>query len=767
MRLVLASLFALAVPAFAADAKKLPAEQVEYFEKTIRPLLVENCVRCHGPKKQQGGLRLDTAEGLAKGTDSGPAVVPGDPAKSKLIQSVKRTNDYAMPPDKPLSKDQVAALEAWVKAGAAFPASAATADPKDHAKHWAFQAVSNPPVPGGTANPIDAFINVQLAAAKLAPAPPADKRTLARRAYFDLIGLPPTAAQLDAFEKDTRPDAYAKLVDELLANPHYGERWGRHWLDVARYADSKGYVFTEDRNYPYAYTYRDYVIRSFNEDKPFSQFVIEQLAADKLKLGEDKKPLAAMGFLTVGRRFSNNIHDITDDRIDVVTRGLMGLTVTCARCHDHKFDPIPTADYYALYGVFASSNEPKELPLIGAVERTKEYEQYAATQQKMDDAVATERERVIRLRKTVNGAAVGGLPGATTVPDRLLNRADRDKVKRLQTQSDAFRAKSPFAPPRAMVMNDNPQPAQAVIFVRGNPNNRGKVIPRQMPEAVGPRTEFKDGSGRLELAKAIASPTNPLTARVFVNRVWLHHFGQGLVRTPSDFGVRSDPPTHPALLDWLASRFMADGWSVKALHRRILLSDTYQRGSGISADAARIDPENRLLAHQNRKRLEFEPLRDSLLAVSGDLDPTVYGRSVQLFNAPYPTRRAVYGYVDRQNLPGTFRTFDLASPEQHTPQRFITTVPQQALFLMNNPFTVARTKAVVNRDEVAKATGPAAKVKALYRLILSRNPTTEETALAVAFVTESGKVPPSGSQLGAWEQLAQVLLLSNEFCFMD
>jgi mono/diheme cytochrome c family protein len=768
MRRVAAVLLALAaVPAFAADVKKLPAEQVEYFEKTIRPLLVENCVRCHGPKKQQGGLRLDTAEGLAKGTDSGPAVVPGDPAKSKLIQSVKRTNDYAMPPDKALSKEQVAALEAWVKVGAPFPASGnATVDPAADKKHWAFQPITAPKVPGGSANPIDAFINAKFAAGKLAPAPPADKRTLARRVYFDLIGLPPTAAQLDAFEKDTRPDAYEKLVDELLANPHYGERWGRHWLDVARYADSKGYVFTEDRNYPYAYTYRDYVIRSFNEDKPFNQFVIEQLAADKLTLGDDKRPLAAMGFLTVGRRFSNNIHDITDDRIDVVTRGLMGITVTCARCHDHKFDPIPTADYYALYGVFASSNEPKELPLIGAVERTKEYEQYAAAQQKLDDAVAAERERVIRLRKTVNGAAVGGLPGATTTPDRLLNRADRDKVKRLQKQSDEFRGKSEFAPPRAMVMNDNPQPAQAVVFVRGNPGNRGARVPRQMPEVTGPRTPFTDGSGRLELAKAIASPSNPLTARVFVNRVWLHHFGQGLVRTPSDFGVRSDPPTHPELLDFLASQFMADGWSVKALHRRILLSGTYKRSSVIPAEAA-ADPENLLLSHQNRKRLEFEPLRDSLLAVSGELDPAVYGRSVQLFNAPYPTRRAVYGYIDRQNLPGPFRTFDLASPEQHTPQRFQTTVPQQALFLMNNPFAVDRTKAVAKRDEVAKATSAEAKVKALYRLILSRNPTTEEAALAVAFVTDAEKVKPTVGQLGAWEQLAQVLLLSNEFSFVD
>ncbi len=766
MRRVASILFALsAVPAVAADAKKLPAEQVEYFEKTIRPILVENCTRCHGAKKQEAGLRLDTAAGLAKGTDTGPAVVPGDPAKSKVILSVKRANaDTAMPPDKELTKDQIAALEGWVKLGAPFPASATVVDPGAGKKHWAFQPVNREATPSAS---VDGFINAKLASAKLPPAPPADKRTLARRVFFDLIGLPPTAEQLDTFEKDTRPDAYAKLVNELLANPHYGERWGRHWLDVARYADSKGYVFTEDRNYPYAYTYRDYVIRSFNDDKPFDQFIVEQLAADKLKLGEDKKPLAAMGFLTVGRRFSNNPHDIIDDRIDVVTRGLMGLTVTCARCHDHKFDPIPTADYYSLYGVFASSTEPKDLPQITSVERTKELDAYEAELAKLKAAVDAEREKWVALRKTQVAAAAGGFPAVTTAPDRLLNRADRDAVAKFQKKVDEYPSKSPFAPPRAMVMTDNPQPAEAVVFVRGNPGNRGVKVPRQMPQVVGPRMPFKDGSGRLELAKAIASPSNPLTARVFVNRVWMHHFGQGLVRTPSDFGVRTEPPTHPELLDFLASRFMAEGWSVKALHRRILLSDAYRRSSVIPAEAAATDPENRLLAHQNRRRLEFEPLRDSLLAASGELDPTVCGRSVQLFNAPYPTRRAVYGYIDRQNLPGPFRTFDLASPEQHTPQRFQTTVPQQALFLMNNPFAVDRTKAVAKRDEVAKAADHPAKAKALYRLILSRNPTTEETELAVSFVKEAEKVKPTTGQLGAWEQLTQVLLLCNEFSFVD
>ena len=749
-----------------ADPPKPTAEQVEFFEKSVRPILAEHCYGCHGAKKQQSGLRLDTADGARKGTQEGPVIVPGDAEKSSLIRAVRRKGDAPMPPDSELTNEQVATLEQWVQMGAPYPATAVAAM-ADAKKHWAFQKVTDPPVPGPAANPIDAFIVAKLAENKLAPMPRADKRTLARRAYFDLTGLPPTADELDAFEKDLDPKAYEKLIDKLLASPHYGERWGRYWLDVARYADSKGYVFTEDRNYPYAYTYRDYVIRSFNEDKPFDRFVIEQLAADKLPLGDDKRPMAAMGFLTVGRRFSNNIHDITDDRIDVVTRGLMGLTVTCARCHDHKFDPIPAADYYSLYGVFASSNEPKDLPQIGEPEDKKAFEKFLAEHGKLEQAVADERAKRTAAKKAGVNALTGGL-GFQPNDRRLLNRADKNELDKLQKKADEFKAKSPAAPPRAMVMTDNPQPVQQVVFLRGNPNNHGPKVPRQMPAVVGyKRSPFTAGSGRLEMARAIASKDNPLTARVFVNRVWTWHFGQGLVRTPSDFGLRAEPPTHPELLDWLTSRFVEDGWSVKKLHRRIMLSDAYTRGSVTSPDAARLDPDNRWLSHQNRKRHDFEAMRDSLLAVSGQLDRTVYGRSVDLFKPPFSPRRAVYAYIDRQNLPGTFRAFDLASPEQHTPQRFVTTVPQQALFLLNSPFVTDAARAVVKRPEVVKATDSATKVMAVYRAVLSRPPTTDEAELAKAFVTTAEQSETKLGHLPAWEQLAQVLLLSNEFAFAD
>ena len=377
----------------AEPSQPASAEAVEFFEKKVRPVLVEHCNRCHGEKKQQAELRLDTAEGLAKGSDGGPVVVPGDPDASKLIRSVRRDGDYAMPPNKALPAADVEALTAWVKSGAAFPRADTTrANPSKAATHWAFQPIADPAVPTTKAdvgeNPIDRFVQARLEAAGLSMAPPAARETLARRAYIDLIGLPPTLAQVEAFVNDTSPRAFEKLVDELLASPHYGERWGRYWLDVARYADSKGYVFNESRDYPYAYTYRDYVVKSLNADKPYDRFVTEQLAADRLDLGDDKSPLAAMGFLTLGRRFSNNPHDIIDDRIDVVTRGLMGLTAQCARCHDHKFDPVGIADYYSLYGIFAASQEPKELPLIAAAPTTPESAKFEAEVQAREKAQA-------------------------------------------------------------------------------------------------------------------------------------------------------------------------------------------------------------------------------------------------------------------------------------------------------------------------------------------------------------------------------------------
>jgi hypothetical protein len=808
--------------------------ELEHFEKQVRPVLIERCQSCHGAEKQRGGLRLDSRAALLKGGDSGPAIVPGDPAKSLLIKAIHWDGDLKMPSKEAdrLSPAQIAALEAWVKSGASWPDEKTplptpSAVAQARKTHWSYQPIGRPtpPVIAGAGHPIDAFIVAKLHEKSLKLAPQSDRRTLLRRLSFDLTGLPPTPEELDAFEADARSDAYERVVDRLLASPGYGERWGRHWLDIARYADTKGYVFQEERRYPYSYTYRDYVIRALNEDLPYDRFIIEQLAADKLDLGNDKRPLAAMGFLTLGRRFLNNIHDIIDDRIDVVSRGLLGLTVSCARCHDHKYDAIPARDYYSLYGVFASSVEPGDLPIIADAGETAEFQKFQAELSKREGAVTaylqSQRQTLVdryrdqagqylvaakaggnarasflnrpmleRWRNWLQAArqaqthkeifaaldgpepakAVQALIGPKSfqakgepldLPENLepfLDRAQRNRFRELQTQVDRWKATGPGAPPRAMVLVDAPRPNNPYVFLRGNPGNRGVSVPRQFLEVLSEdRKPFAQGSGRLELAQSIASSDNPLTARVMANRVWMHHFGHGLVRTPGDFGIRGEIPSHPKLLDWLARELIDSGWSLKQLHRAIVTSATYRQRSDSTAGEA-VDPENRLLWKFNRRRLEFEPLRDAVLAVSGSLETTMGGKAVDITVAPYPPRRSVYAFIERQNLPGVFRTFDLASPDATTPQRHATTVPQQALFLMNSPFALQQAKAFARRADLANLPDEA-RLDRMVQLAYGRVPEAEERASALAFLREAGS--------SGWEQYAQVLLLSNEFAFVD
>jgi len=891
-------------------ADPIDSASLDFFESKIRPLLVENCHACHSQEsgKSKGGLFLDSRQGLLSGGSRGPAIVAGNPSQSLLIQAVRHEHpELKMPADAPrLSDAQLGDLEAWIAMGApdprTGPSPAKGSIEKQAKNHWAFQPIRDVPPPAvketsWPSNPVDHFILAKLEEAGMRHAPPADRRTLIRRAYFDVTGLPPSVAEVEDFLRDDAPDAYERLVDKLLDSSRYGEKWARHWLDVARYADTKGYVFEEERRYPYAYTYRDYVIQSLNNDLPFNQFIIEQLAADRLDLGEDKRPLAAMGFLTLGRRFLNNQNDIIDDRIDVTSRGLMGLTVSCARCHDHKFDPIPIEDYYSLYGVFSSSREPGEKPLLGAAslppehpayleEKTKrETELSEFTRQKQAEVLADLRKRggeymlaahegaalgdasklesLAKERKLDAGVvrrwvaylkdktqdplfgpwiALAGLPAegleeaipaaigkfkseppfpvnpillealshknpkslaevsevygkvfesisskwaevakeggkpSTLPPDeepirlalfddgappnipagdipRLYDVPTAQKSRALRRKSEELDAVHPGAPPRAMVMLDNDTPAKPVVFVRGNPNNRGKSVPRQFLGLLAgeSRQPFQSGSGRLEMAQAIASDTNPLTPRVIVNRIWLQYFGNGLVRTPSDFGLRSEPPTHPGLLDHLAANFVAQGWSLKKLHRQILLSSAYRQSSHNAEDYSQSDPANELLSRMPRKRLELEPFRDTLLAVSGDLDSKFGGQPVDLFGSPSTSRRTIYGFVERQNLPGLFRTFDFASPDASSPQRFKTTVPQQALFMMNSPFVLEQTRAFVRREEFLSATFDEDKVRALYRAALQRSPSPEELAASLAFVAEARDNPAPKPPPPAWQ----------------
>jgi hypothetical protein len=990
--LLAAVVVACAAPAGAAAPKAEPAG-LEFFEKHVRPLLVEHCYKCHSAQaeKLKGGLLLDTRDGVLKGGDTGPALLPGDPDKSLLIKAVRYTDpDLQMPPLKSggkLSDEQIHHLEAWVKMGAPDPRDSAltqhaTRNTQHATNHWAFKPVRRPQLPAVKSakliqTPVDSFVLAKLEAKGLTLSPRADKRTLIRRATYDLTGLPPTPEEVRAFEKDPAPDAFAKVVDRLLASPRYGERWGRYWLDVARYADTKGYVFEEERKYPYSYTYRDWVIRAFNEDLPYDQFLVQQLAADLLPLGEDKRPLAALGFLTLGRRFLNNPHDIIDDRIDVVSRGTMGLTVTCARCHDHKFDPITMKDYYGLYGVFASSHEPKELPLLGNASMPPQYDEYVAERKKreaeLEDFVTSKEEEVrtklrgqvgdyllvvhdaaqadeekreglVRERKLQPSLArnyrgilkdwekeknpifapwfafaalpktnfaqnakevIAGLAGASepsnvaatvrsrdaassgsetnagvqpsasasrdlTVaatsianvhphvaklfsPDappeslrdvaeaynKLFAEVDREwktaqtnapatkalpdpahealrqvlyaegspivslggdelrrftdtpvqqKTRALKRKVDELDATHPGAPPRAMALVDNSQPTEPHIFKRGNPGTPGDEVPRQFVEIAARqvRQPFTNGSGRLEMARAIASPDNPLTARVWVNRVWQHHFDSPLVRTPADFGVRSDPPTHPELIDWLASEFMEPvkslngssvksepsrrgddtfndstiqrfnastprPWSTKHLHRLILLSATWQQASDDNPKAAKADPANQLFWRQNRQRLDLEAMRDTLLAVSGQLDLTTGGRAVDILE-PTSTRRTVYGFVERQNLPGLFRTFDFASPDTTSAQRFHTTVPQQALFLMNSPFATRQARRLLERPEIQSAVGDEERIQRLYGVALQRRADAEEVKLARKFIAvqEAASAPAEPAPSSTW-----------------
>ena len=745
-------------PAHAAEA--LPPE---FFENSVRPLLLAKCGECHGEKQAKGGLRVDTREAFFKGGEAGAIVVPGQPDQSPFIKAIRFNDpDLAMPPKRKLADFEIDLLTRWVAQGAPWPqtpasAKAAVAGITSHrrppAELWSLRPLADRPPPEVPAaqppawavSTIDRHILASLAQRGLSPSPRADPRTLIRRASFDLIGLPPSYEEVEAFAAQASdPAAYPALIDRLLASPRYGERWGRHWLDVARYADTKGYVGdTADNRYPFGYSYRDYVVAAFNEDKPYDRFIHEQLAADALGLPPHDPALAALGFLTIGRRFigANNHDEVIDDRIDVATRGLMGLAVQCARCHDHPYDPISSADYYALYGVFRSTEEP-ELPVrIGPEPQTPGYKAYS--------------EELDKRRKAITDykASLGG---------RRPNQGETNHIRKLESKVNEWVIASPDAPPHAMVVRDDDRMFEPYVFLRGKPHARGPSVPRRFLSLLAPFVGDKPfnpkTSGRLDLAQHIAHPNNPYTSRAIVNRIWMHHFGEGLFRSPSDQGFRGQEPSHPELLDHLALSFVQRGWSIKKLHREIMLSETYQQSSRFRPDAWAIDPENRLLWRMNRRRLEIEPLRDALLASSGRLDLRLGGKSVPLFD-PKAQRRSVYGWFDRQDLAPELRYFDFASPDASVDQRPRTTVPQQALFMLNGGFVHQQARGVLDR---MKGSGDdATAARRAFQLVLARDPDPTEHAWALEFLKAEQATGPGR------ERLVKALMLSNEFAFVD
>ena len=945
---------------------------IAFFESKIRPLIIDHCQKCHDGSagKTKGGLTLDTRAGWQKGGDTGKVIVPGKPEESLLYQALLYTHDdVQMPPKKEggkLSDEKIAAVHAWIKMGAPDPRDGAASKMSgltDQARvHWVYQPVQEPAVPvmkdGWIRNEVDAFVLTKLRANGMKPNPQADRETLIRRVTYDLIGLPPTTDEISAFVADKAPNAFAQVVDRLLASPHYGERWGRHWLDSARYSDTIGLKSNgakyrwEDYRLRSAWTYRDYVIEAFNNDKPWNDFLVEQLAADQLPDIKPNDPrLAALGFITVGKRF-DNFDDMIDERIDTVTKSMMGLTVSCARCHDHKFDPIPTADYYALHGIFNNIKESYDLPeiprqidpaqaadyqakltaMVGenrtvfydimrkrltnfqenaegylrlvvingrAPERREIADLYklhpenrieiqevtGALQMRPEHPVVGPYARLSRLkaeefaekapatitlalndkRNAVNplvanalrelkpqslaevAAVYAGLiqnaakeapayldavsklggvaptmdpalveilvyPYAFPMADQLVTSEqqveffqkttlDNQTISKFHMPAiNHLRLTHPGSPAWAMAVSDKEKPQDSYVFIRGERNKKGPVVPRGTLEILteGKRKAFTVGSGRLELAQSIADVKNPLTARVAVNRAWMYHLGEGFVTTPDDMGVMSEPLVHKELFDWLSSRFVADGWSMKSLHRRILLSATYQQSAAANPAFEAKDPDNKLYWRANLRRLDFESIRDSMVQLSGQMDRTVGGRPVNISEEPYSYRRSVYGFVDRLALSDMMIQFDFSDPDMPNTKRVNTIVPQQALFFLNSPMAAGAARNLMARDDMSKAANDAERVKILYGALFQRQPSDKEIELALSFIAEAAKpefqrakaAPKPGAPkdtgdknkyggmvnqgtmvdrapLKPWELYTQALICSNEFVYLN
>jgi hypothetical protein len=874
------------------------------------------------------GLNLSTSTALFKGRDTGPVVIAGDPEHSLLIRAVSYTGAIKMPPTGKLPAQQIADLTAWVKMGAPWPKEESAQSGPARPDFWSFRPVRDYPPPKvrnqeWVRSPIDAFILAKLEEKGLTPAPPADKLTLLRRATFDLTGLPPTEEEIRDFLADTSPQAFPKVVDRLLASPRYGERWGRHWLDVARYADSTG--ADEDHRYPYAWRYRDYVIDAFNKDVPYDRFVMEQVAGDLLpaeKPGQvNVEGIVATGFLALGPKLIAEqdkvkmVYDIVDEEIDVTGRGLMGLTLACARCHDHKFDPISTRDYYSLASIFASTknlakvegvvSELYFVPLVPKDDAAR-YQAYQdrikAKKAAIDEVVEDQGRRdVDRMRPRLadymtaawkvyaGGATLEDTARGRNLDPRVLGKwveylkpnkevrphlarwykaspAARQEVARAyQADFDARSAewdsqllkwkrqaaeaeaalkpapekpkfvagtdrffaevrfgKGPFAPPekdeerqkvfpadvfaRIAALNKEieeikksgpPEPPMACavtegepleqrVFLRGNWAAKGDVVPKQFPVALAGdgQSPITQGSGRLELAKWLVHADHPLTSRVMANRIWAWHFGDGLVRTVSNFGRLGEPPTHPELLDFLAKRFIESGWSVKAMHRLLMFSSAYQMSPEITGEQVKADPGNLLLSHFSRRRLDIEEIRDSLLVLDGALDLTMHGSLQEgkgtdvefsdarmSFNPEKSLRRTVYLPLRRSNLPSLLNLFDFGDATTTGEGRSRTNIAPQALFMMNSSFVAERTRHFA-KYLLSDGSGDADRVRRAYLIALGRKPLADgpddEVREALEYIRmfeqrRAGKE----NHLDAWESFCRLLVASNDFVYVN
>ncbi len=797
------------------------ASGIDFFEKRIRPLLADRCYQCHsaGAEKLKAGLRLDSRAGFLKGGDTGPAIIPGNGDDSLLLQAVRwKDDDLHMPPKKKLSDPEIADLAAWVKLGAPWPdedhppAVVAKREFKitdqDRA-HWAFQPLKKPAAAAvknraHVANPIDAFIVARLEAKGLAPNPPANSRALIRRVYYDLTGLPPSPGDVEAFVADTATRAWENLVDRLLASPHYGEKWGRHWLDLVRFAETNSYE--ADSPKPNAWRYRDYVIRAFNDDKPYDRFIREQLAGDELG-DANADSIIATGYYRLGiwdkgppdKELAR--YDMLDDIVATTGQVFLGLTVDCARCHDHKIDPIAQRDYYSLLSFFHNVNDynnggpTDEVPLPLAPGEAEDSTRLnrEANRKELEVEIAELEEHFRLLAVPDKPPASKQLPGLIRKEGaRVLGEETFQRYQKFRAELTALNRASDGAGKALAVTEAGANPPETFILERGHPANRGEKIAPAFLQVLAPPAPAitapasgKSSGRRTALANWIASSENQLTARVMANRVWQHHFGRGLVRSSSNFGTQGDTPTHPELLDWIAAEFIARGWSLKSLHRLILTSHAYRRSSRPSVASLAADPRNDLLSHFDMRRLTAEEIRDSLLAVTGALNKKMSGPGIYvdlpkevLAGQSRPgsgwgksppaeqARRSIYIHVKRSLITPILASFDTAETDHSTPVRFTSTQPTQALGMLNSTFV--NTQAARLAEHVRREAGddPAHQVRLALELVTSRPASASEVQRGlqlIASLRERDALSPAAA-LGAFCLLTLNL---NEFLYLD
>jgi cytochrome c553 len=820
---VLAAVLAAPSPLFSGSAKKPAPAAVQFFESRVRPVLAENCFRCHGDKKQKGNLRLDSLTGMMTGGDQGPVIMPGQPERSLLVKAIRQEDpDFKMPPSRKLAAKQIADLTQWIKMGAPWPGEdskvAVVARPKEYKisdkdrAHWAFQSVTRPALPAvknqsWVANPVDAFILARLEAKGLAPNPPAAKHELARRLYYDITGLPPTPKAVEVFLADTSPQAYEDLVDRLLRSPRYGEKWARHWLDLVRYAETNSYE--RDNPKPHIWRYRDYVIRALNEDKPYDQFIREQLAGDELP-GRSNDALIATGFYRLGiwddepadpllARF-----DSLDDIIATTGQTFLGLTVDCARCHDHKIDPIPQKDYYRLLAFFQNINHYRnggptdEVALVDSLESQAKYAAELRELEKKRAVVQSgmnklEREFRILYAKQGRELPQDYHPVLAREGPRVLGTERFARYRDLKRELTRLHD---WKPPVAMalcVTEPGRRPPDTFVLLRGNPHVLGPRVEPGFPlifNASAPvisklPADSKTSGRRLVLANWITSSDNPLTARVMVNRICQHHFGRGIVRSANNFGLQGDRPTHPELLDWLASEFVARGWSMKAMHRLLLTSNAYRMSSRGEPKALAVDPENDLFWRFNMRRLSAEEIRDSILAVTGCLNlkmggPGVYpeipkeilagqsvpGRGWEKSPLDEQNRRSIYIHVKRSLLYPILESFDLAETDRSTPVRFSSTQPTQALAMLNGEFLQRQAHTFAERLMPQAGKEPASQVRLALYLVTGKSPDESAINRGVDLIQRL-QAEDGASADAALRYFCLMALNLNEFLYLD